>query len=84
MYELGFEYKLVIFSCYVNGLLCYVCIYEFEKFVDKFICGVYIEVCFCECFVKFVLYVFEDLGKFYVLLLCFEVRYFEDYLMLVG
>lgn len=76
MDEYGIEYKSIILCCYVKGMFCYVKIYELDVLVDKLIIGVYIEVCFCECFVKLVLYVDKCLGDFYILLLCFEVCYY--------
>lgn len=38
--------------------------------------GVFIEVCFCECFVVLVLYLDVELVKFYGGLLKFELWYF--------
>ena len=56
--------------------------HEPETFVDKLICGAYIEARSCERFSRLAPYLDGELNKFYVSLLRSEARHYQDYLTL--
>lgn len=60
------------------------CVRTFEPctFIDKLICGAYIEARSCERFAKLAPYLDEDLARFYRSLLRSEARHYQDYLLL--
>jgi len=75
-------YKNITAGRYAKGLMRYVRTHEPETFVDKLICGAYIEARSCERFALLAPYLDDQLNKFYISLLRSEARHYQDYLTL--
>ena len=75
-------YKNITAGRYAKGLMKYVRTHEPETFVDKLICGAYIEARSCERFALLAPYLDDQLNKFYISLLRSEARHYQDYLTL--
>lgn len=82
MYDMGFEYDYISSSRYAKGMLSKTKNHEPDAFIDKLICGAYIEARSCERFAKLAPLVPPKLGEFYVSLLRSEARHYQDYLTL--
>ncbi|WP_338293188.1 tRNA isopentenyl-2-thiomethyl-A-37 hydroxylase MiaE [Planctobacterium marinum] len=80
--EMGFEYDYISSSRYAKGMLSHTKNHEPDAFIDKLICGAYIEARSCERFAKLAPHVSQRLGEFYVSLLRSEARHYQDYLTL--
>lgn len=75
-------YHNIASSRYAKGLLTKMKTHEPAIFVDKLICGAYIEARSCERFAALAPHVDKRLGDFYVSLLRSEARHYQDYLSL--
>ncbi|MCC2604743.1 tRNA isopentenyl-2-thiomethyl-A-37 hydroxylase MiaE [Planctobacterium marinum] len=82
IHDLGYEYEYVSSSRYAKGMLSHTKNHEPDAFIDKLICGAYIEARSCERFAKLAPLVDERLGEFYISLLRSEARHYQDYLTL--
>ena len=82
MHQYGVQYNKITSSRYARGLLRHVSTYEPNAFIDKLICGAYIEARSCERFAKIAPYMPTEIGDFYLSLLRSEARHYQDYLTL--
>lgn len=78
----GVEYKSITPGRYAKGMFKHVTTHEPDTFIDKLICGAYIEARSCERFAKLAPHVDKHLGDFYHSLLRSEARHYQDYLTL--
>ena len=76
----GIPYENITAGRYAKGLMSHVRTHEPETFVDKLICGAYIEARSCERFAQLAPYLDDELNKFYISLLRSEARHYQDYL----
>ena len=76
----GIPYENITAGRYAKGLMSHVRTHEPEAFVDKLICGAYIEARSCERFAQLAPYLDDELNKFYISLLRSEARHYQDYL----
>ncbi len=82
MFERGIPYTNITASRYAKTLIQNCKTHEPQIFIDKLICGAFIEARSCERFAALSQYVDSKLADFYVSLLRSEARHFEDYLQL--
>ena len=82
MQSRGIEYQNIRAGRYAKGMLSHTKNHEPDAFIDKLICGAYIEARSCERFAKLAPLVDERLGEFYISLLRSEARHYQDYLTL--
>ncbi len=80
MLSRGIEYKNITASRYAKTLIQNCKTHEPQIFIDKLICGAYIEARSCERFAALSQFVDSELSDFYVSLLRSEARHFSDYL----
>lgn len=84
MEKFGVQYDKITSSRYARGLLTHVRTYEPAAFIDKLICGAYIEARSCERFAVLAPHMPPELQKFYISLLRSEARHYQDYLQLAA
>ncbi len=82
MLDRGIAYQNITASRYAKTLIQNCKTHEPQIFIDKLICGAFIEARSCERFSVLARYVDSELADFYVSLLRSEARHFEDYLQL--
>lgn len=75
-------YVKITASRYAKGLLSKVRTHEPVMFIDKLICGAFIEARSCERFAALAPHLDDELQKFYLSLLRSEARHYQDYLAL--
>lgn len=78
----GIPYYNITAGRYAKGLMRHVRTHEPATFIDKMICGAYIEARSCERFAKLAPYLDESLRQFYLSLLRSEARHYQDYIEL--
>ncbi len=78
----GIPYENITASRYAKTLIQNCKTHEPQIFIDKLICGAYIEARSCERFAALSLFVDKELSDFYISLLRSEARHFADYLEL--
>lgn len=84
MFDRGIAYQNITASRYAKTLIQNCKTHEPQIFIDKLICGAYIEARSCERFAALSTLVDKPLADFYVSLLKSEARHFSDYLELAG
>ncbi len=84
MLDRGIPYANITASRYAKTLIQNCKIHEPQIFIDKQICGAYIEAHSCERFAALAQFVDQELAVFYVSLLLSEARHFTDYLELAA
>ncbi|TXH94751.1 MAG: tRNA-(ms[2]io[6]A)-hydroxylase [Rheinheimera sp.] len=82
MLDRGIPYQNIAASRYAKTLIQNCKTHEPQIFIDKLICGAYIEARSCERFAVLAQLVDQELADFYVSLLRSEARHFADYLEL--
>lgn len=82
MLDRGIPYENISASRYARTLIQNCKTHEPQIFIDKLICGAYIEARSCERFAALSQFVDQELADFYVSLLRSEARHFTDYLEL--
>ncbi|WP_337880695.1 tRNA isopentenyl-2-thiomethyl-A-37 hydroxylase MiaE [Rheinheimera sp.] len=82
MRDRAIPYQNITASRYAKTLIQNCKTHEPQIFIDKLICGAYIEARSCERFAALVNFVDQELAEFYVSLLRSEARHFSDYLEL--
>lgn len=84
MLDRGIPYENITASRYAKTLIQNCKTHEPQIFIDKLICGAYIEARSCERFAALAQFVDKPLADFYVSLLRSEARHFSDYLELAS
>lgn len=88
VYELmlarSIRYENITASRYAKTLIQNCKTHEPQIFIDKLICGAYIEARSCERFAALSQFVDQELADFYISLLRSEARHFSDYLELAS
>lgn len=82
MVQRQIPYDSITAGRYAKGMMQQVRTHEPATFVDKMICGAYIEARSCERFAKLAPYLDDDLQQFYLSLLRSEARHYQDYITL--
>jgi len=84
MHDRNIPYQNITASRYAKTLIQNCKTHEPQIFIDKLICGAYIEARSCERFAALSQFVDQELADFYVSLLRSEARHFADYLELAA
>lgn len=84
MLDRGIPYENISASRYAKTLIQNCKTHEPQIFIDKLICGAYIEARSCERFAALAQFVDQELADFYVSLLRSEARHFADYIELAS
>lgn len=84
MLDRGIPYENISASRYAKTLIQNCKTHEPQIFIDKLICGAYIEARSCERFAALAQFVDQELSDFYVSLLRSEARHFADYIELAS
>jgi tRNA-(ms[2]io[6]A)-hydroxylase len=84
MLDRGIPYENISASRYAKTLIQNCKTHEPQIFIDKLICGAYIEARSCERFAALAQFVDQELADFYVSLLRSEARHFTDYIELAA
>ncbi len=84
MLDRGIPYENISASRYAKTLIQNCKTHEPQIFIDKLICGAYIEARSCERFAALAQFVDQELSDFYVSLLRSEARHFSDYIELAS
>ncbi|WP_419571022.1 tRNA isopentenyl-2-thiomethyl-A-37 hydroxylase MiaE [Rheinheimera sp.] len=82
MHDRAIPYQNISASRYARTLIQNCKTHEPQIFIDKLLCGAYIEARSCERFAALAHFVDQELAEFYVSLLRSEARHFSDYLEL--